>query len=337
MKTLSLIVATLLIAANSFAQRVVALHSSGTVTMFDATDPFVAAYTAAVAGDTIYLPGGAFTAPATLDKQLFIIGAGVHPDSTTATYPTVITNSFILGDNADNIHIEGIEFPSFNVSNNVAVNGFLIRRCKINTTCSFSGDLSNPSTGGAFIGNIIIGAINSHNLTNSIFANNLFQNYINASHSNSYENNVFIRVGNTTTYIFENCNNNTIANNVFVNNTIYLVAGIGNIIQNNLIEYSSPSFGTVPVLIGNYINVPHADILVNQTGTNLDFTHDYHLVSPATYLGADGTEVGIYGGNFTFKDGLVPMNPHIRSANISSTTNAAGELQIEIEVGAQDN
>lgn len=337
MKTITLIIIALAFTTFSYGQRVVALHSAGTVTMFDATSPLVAAYNASVTGDTIYLPGGAFTPPPLFDKGLVIIGAGVHPDSTTATYPTVITAGITLGENADNIHIEGIDMPSLGTANNVSVNNFLVRRCKINGAISLPGDLSNPILGSAFIGNILIGSIDINNMTNSICSNNLIQSRVQDSEANTFENNVVIYTGNTSYYVFEDCDNNVITNNVFVNNTYYLVAGTGNIIQNNLIEYSSPYFGTSPILIGNYLNVPHADILVNQTGSNLDFTQDYHLVSPATYLGADGSEVGIYGGTFPFKDGAVPMNPHIRSVSISPTTNAAGELSIDIIVGAQDN
>jgi hypothetical protein len=337
MKTITLIIIALAFTTFSYGQRVVALHSAGTVTMFDATSPLVAAYNASVTGDTIYLPGGAFTPPPVFDKGLVIIGAGVHPDSTTATFPTVITANVNLGENADNIHIEGIDMPYLGIGNNVSVNGFLIRRCKINGTVSFAGTLTNPITGSALIGNILIGGLNINNMTNSIVANNLIQGGINDSESNTFENNVFIYAGSPTYNVIEDCNNNTFSNNVFVNNSIYSISGTGNIFQYNVFENGSIGYGTAPVTIANYTGIAHADILVNQSGSNLDFTHDYHLVYPATYLGVDGSEVGIYGGTFPFKDGAVPMNPHIRTVSISPTTNAAGELSIDITVGAQDN
>jgi hypothetical protein len=336
MKTISLIIIALALTTFSFGQRVVALHSAGTVTMFDATSPLVAAYNASVTGDTIYLPGGAFTPPPVFDKGLVIIGAGVHPDSTIATFPTVITANVTLGENADNIHIEGIDMPYLTSASNVSINSFLIRRCKINNGVYLPGDLSNPTIGSAFIGNILIGNLRIGNMTNSIFSNNLIERNLEDSEANTFENNVFIYTGNTAYFIFEDSDNNVISSNVFVNNTAYLISGTGNIFQYNLIE-TTAGYGTAPISTGNYTGIPHGDILVNQTGSNLDFTHDYHLVSPATYLGSDGSEVGIYGGTFPFKDGAVPMNPHIRSVSISPTTNAAGELSIDITVGAQDN
>lgn len=68
-----------------------------------------------------------------------------------------------------------------------------------------------------------------------------------------------------------------------------------------------------------------------------NYAHNYHLKSPTTYLGTDGTEVGIYGGTFPYKEGSVPRNPHIQLKNIASKTDDNGSLQIEIQVEAQDN
>ena len=100
---------------------------------------------------------------------------------------------------------------------------------------------------------------------------------------------------------------------------------------------AAPGYGTSFTALNNYTNIPQANIFVNQTGTTFNYTHDYHLQAPTTYLGTDGTQVGIYGGTFPYKEGAVPLNPHIQLKNIAPTTDANGDLQIQIQVKAQDN
>ena len=56
-----------------------------------------------------------------------------------------------------------------------------------------------------------------------------------------------------------------------------------------------------------------------------------------TYLGDDGTEVGIYGGLVPFKEGAVPINPHISQKSIQTTTDSNGLLNIYFTVEAQQN
>ncbi len=79
------------------------------------------------------------------------------------------------------------------------------------------------------------------------------------------------------------------------------------------------------------------NFFVDQEGAVFDYTHDYHLQSPAQYVGTDGTQVGIYGGMHPFKEGSVPMIPHVISKSISHSIDAEGKLQVEIEVSAQDH
>ena len=77
--------------------------------------------------------------------------------------------------------------------------------------------------------------------------------------------------------------------------------------------------------------------MVNQSGGSFSYTHDYHLVSPTTYLGTDSTQVGIYGGIFPYKTAAVPLNPHISSQSIPMATDVNGMLNININVNAQDD
>ena len=81
----------------------------------------------------------------------------------------------------------------------------------------------------------------------------------------------------------------------------------------------------------NFLAVPQADIFVDQTGYIYNPDHNYQLQNDC------GTDIGIYGTAEPFKDGGVPNNPHIQINSIGSSTNAEGDLPINIKVAAQDN
>jgi len=97
------------------------------------------AITNAVAGDTLYLPGGGFTITTpTIDKALHWVGHGHYPDSTQATMQTRINTSLNFTGTCDNSSFEGIFFTSslsFGSSTDEAVN-IQIKRCRV------LGDLS---------------------------------------------------------------------------------------------------------------------------------------------------------------------------------------------------
>ena len=68
-----------------------------------------------------------------------------------------------------------------------------------------------------------------------------------------------------------------------------------------------------------------------KTMSSLPITEDYKLTTTAaaTYLGDDGTQVGVYGGTNPFD--LTPVNPQIKKFAVSSTTEN-GKLKVKINV-----
>lgn len=320
------------------AQRVVALHSTSGASMYSSTNPFVDAYNDAVDGDTIYLPGGAFTPPATIDKELTILGVGYHPDSTMATFPTLISSTVIIGENADNSHLEGMEFGyDVRTVNEASIENLIIKRCKINGNFKVEGSLTTPSTNFGIIETVFGSAVYGDNLTNSSFNNCFFTIQLIRSNSNVVKNSIFFRAGSSSSYVTTNSENTTYSNNIFVGSTGYVIDGTGNIVYNNIFVDDSPILGGSPITNGNYYDIPQVDIFVNQSGNAFDYAHDYHLQDPITFVGTDGSQVGVYGGVYPYKSGAVPFNPHIRFKNIAAQTDNNGELSIEIHVGAQNN
>jgi len=317
-----------------------ALHTASGVQIFNGSNAFINAHNAASSGDTIYLSGHTFTPPASFDKQLMIFGAGHYVDSTLATGKTFINGNVTLNENADLFYLEGVEITgNFTISTNHSVNNVIIKRCKINGTFNALGDLSNPTSNLSLIGNVLMNRLNLENIQNSLLSNNIISNTFQGSNGNMISNNIIMGFiwGSTMDYLFFG-SNNTLTNNIILWEGYNAnVNGSGNIFNNNLYVEPTPDYGATATSIGNYTGILQTTIFVNQTGNTFDYAHDYHLQAPTTYLGTDGTEVGIYGGTFPYKEGAVPHNPHIQLKNIAPTTNANGDLQIQIQVGAQED
>ena len=65
---------------------------------------------------------------------------------------------------------------------------------------------------------------------------------------------------------------------------------------------------------------------------NITIFADYHLLPDvaATYLGSDGTQIGIYGGPMPFDPRI--LNPSIGHITVGGQTNDQGQLPVTIEV-----
>jgi hypothetical protein len=328
------------IAATSFvasAQKV-ALHSGGNVSIFTGTNALVNAYNQALNGDTIYLPGGGFTAPTSVNKKLYIYGTGHYPDSTQATGKTFWNGNLNFGVDADQFTIEGVEitgnveFPLNGVVDNVT-----IACCKINGEFIMQGTFVTPSNNLILYNNVMGKNINLGNAQNALVVNNIIGKGVYSSKGNSFFNNVFIEKSPVGFYEhFAGCDNNQIHNNIFYVPSSYGENGNNNDFRNNLYT-NTEGLGTNPTSIGNYFNVAQPSIFVNVSSTTFSYTANYHLQNPATYLGTDGSQIGIYGGvYFPYKEGAVPSNPHFQFQNIAPST-SNGMLNVQIKATAQDN
>jgi hypothetical protein len=327
------------------AQKVVALHSATNGTQyFDGTTALQDAYDAAVATDTIYLPGGTLTPPSLFDKQLTIFGAGHHPDATTATFRTTLSGSVTLGENADGFHLEGV-FISGDLrlgnSNDISVNDITIKRCRWSSLTAPGTSETNTSNNNIFVENTILKLNECRNLRSSSFFNNIIETYTGYELYDLYfVNNVFIHSDTggsiTPTHTAYNC---VFQNNIFLHEGNIILGGADNTLENNIVCYTGPylSLGTDPTTVNTYI-MNRAEVLVDQTGNAFDYAHDYHLQpGAAANLGTDDTETGIYGGVYAWKEYSIPTNPHIISKTISGASDSSGNIQVDINVQAQSN
>ncbi|HON52039.1 MAG TPA: right-handed parallel beta-helix repeat-containing protein [Bacteroidales bacterium] len=327
--------------STGYAQTRVMLHHAGTVTAYSGINAFVAANTAAVNGDTIYLSGGFFTS-ATISKKLVVIGTGVFPDSTSATGISRLTSTLSLAAGSDSTIIEGLYIDgNINFAANTAIKDVLIRRNEFNELNITGSSRNNLRT--IINQNIIKGPVSVENADALIFANNIFHHHMyNVSNALIEHNNIITSAG-SWSVLLNGISDCLIKNNIFKISFGYaasFLSGNNNVFQNNILNFAL-SGGTQTY--SNNLQVHSDSIFVNDiTPYTINYGSNYHirpyLYTTASTYATDGTEVGIYGGSeqFKFKEALVPRNPHIISKEIDQTTSADGKLRVKIKVSAQN-
>ncbi|MCX7861862.1 MAG: hypothetical protein N2449_02575, partial [Bacteroidales bacterium] len=218
----------------------------------------------------------------------------------------------------------------------------IIRRCMIVGALVLNGNRTTPSLYNTIEQNVILNYVDLSNTKQLILRNNIFQDRVYHAYEALISNNIFLRsphvpwIGGVPLF---NVDNSIISNNVFYSvspnygNVVFHYCE-NNTIQNNLF-ITTPNY-TSNIAMGNFHDVAQSSIFVNCTSDNFNYSFNYHLQSPTTYLGTDGTQVGIYGGSVPWKEGSVPKIPHIIEKNIAPQTDSNGMLQIQIKVAAQN-
>lgn len=309
-----------------FAQQtlVATLTHGEEVTMFYGTYAYRDAMAAAVDGDVINLSGGGFQA-CTINKAVSIRGTGVD-----AAQPTFIINDFdinIPAETTGRLTMEGLR-----VSNTMYIRGTL--------------------TNAYFLNNIIAEYYTSKNsiAKNSIFVNCNVQGFYvtygtsQAQFLNSYIGWYYTNGNSAATACFVNCvirpdegyRANDILNSTLINSCLVFTT------SNSYTSFALPSstsatncvaigcgtnaFGNLKASINNK-SVADMSFFVDS-----DYMNDLTDEAKATYLGTDGTPVGMYGGPMPYD--LTPTYPQITKMNVASKTTADGKLSVDIEVSA---
>lgn len=332
MKKLVIILLTLVAATgSSFGQNLIAVQNGGEPTFYQQVDDVIVN---AQDGDTIYIPGGTWVVTKPITKRLHLAGVGHNPDATDATFATTLAHTFTLADGANNGSLTGLFIRDGFNSSNATVTSYTVSRCRIANNLSFSSKNSNFM----FFENILEGSISS-TITGTEFASNFSfsNNFIGYFYGGNYPNNSVYK-NNIFTYsaYFISTQYSLFENNIFV---YFNLSGILNsTFKNNL--FVAPVVFPVGTNVGsnNIDGQEESTIFVNQEGANFNYAHDYHLQtsSPGKNAGTDGTDVGIYGGIYPWKEGSIPFNPHFETIQISPKTDDNGNLNVNIKVVAQE-
>jgi hypothetical protein len=312
-----------------------------------------AAVEAAVDGDNIYVPGGSFVVNAlVINKRLNIIGAGHVPDSTRATGSTLVHGNIHFAPGSDFSTIQGIFFSnivhlghstggnvanilisrcnmeqlifgSYSNSGNMGANNIHVKECIIRSVM-YCNDSQNHVVDNCIIGQSVNNINGGFTFNNCIFLYNPGSNYnLYAVNAAIFNNSIFAETRRSGLIW-----SNSLSPSSF-NHCIFAFAATEDY-GTNYGAYFNNCIGNVPDILGLYTNV-----LVNK----FDYTYDFHLAENSVAIGAgiNGTDCGIYGGINPYKEGAVPMNPHIQAISIPSTTDGEGKLQISVKVKAQNN
>ncbi len=310
-------------------------------------------------GDFIYLSGGVYSFSNPISKGVNIIGAGHYPDSTLATGFTTINTDIIIAKGAHNLYLEGlfitgnISFKTLERSDNV-----VIKRCNVNNItfngghfAQFAAD-STHCNNVKIIHNVIRGSMDFGGAQNPTVSGNIINGgFSYVTHGAMFENNIMLYSGNG--HIMEDMRDATFKNNIFKAAYDLTYPGYAcyngpcgswnNTLLNNIFTSDS---ATVKIYNGMSVTVQKCkygvnlnSLFVKQSGSAFNYNDDYHIKtsSPAYNAGTDGKNPGIYGSDNPYKEGAVPINPHISFKKVAPNSSSDSKLNINIKVKAQSN
>ena len=327
------------------AQKTIAVQSNGNATFF--TD-WASAWAATQDGDTIYLPGGTFnTGNIIIDRKVTIIGVGHDHTQTHDGLFSHLNGNINLVEGSDFTLLHGFQFTNlfFNTISwvNQDVSNVTVSRCRITNTVYLG--YSSPSLAEhiLFEENVIGGAIYGRSAQNIQFVKNIIDNRVFDFNGYAvFTNNIFsYYYSSSIGYApLQQMYNVLFQNNIFRTTAYPLNASENNLLQNNIFAANmTPDPQTdLNTWIGNFFNQPMADVFVNFTAGGFNPDNDYHLL-PATVgidAATDGFDIGIYGTAVPYKDGAVPFNPQITFEQVSGQTDDEGNIEVQINVSAQE-
>ena len=315
---------------------VATLTHNGDMTVFYGSDALSQAHSAAENGDVITLSPGSFTG-ITITKAVTLRGAGddtQHYDNLTR----IIDKRMVLSvdSTSDKLKVENICFESGIRSSNMIGGHF---------SCCSINNMSMSSTRGVIFEHCkLLGATLIYLGCNNSFIScvldtlsNKVSDYVSDLNTLPYENSstsslsncIIIRTG----AFYEDYDGYyRLANSSFLN---CIFVGSDAIDSSNKLDYcliandsqidGITGFGNMTLNLNDI-----SEVFENYSST-FTYTSDYHLSSfGATFLGSDGKQVGIYGGDVPFS--RLYNYPVITKCEVGQRTDNNGMLTVDIEV-----
>ena len=302
------------------------LQHGDTETIFIGNTGLAKAYEAAVDGDVIILSQGVFEPMNNMSKALTIYGAGFEDNAETNTATTTINGTVRLGDGSDTefdgIHIEGVKING-PLGLNSQLKNLTIQRCSIVNNIEFNHNTENVTIRQCYILGHILG---QGKLANGLLISNC---YI-TNNINKFSVNSFVHIDHSYMGHMYSYRDREYAQFLWTNSIIDKLSGdmpSGKAaIVKNCIFFQKYWYDDVN-LENCYLLSSIADILAD--GENADYspTRTFELKDPTTYVGTDGTPIGLSGGAGWNK---VPSNPYVSKVN---TTLSGTQLNVTYEAG----
>ena len=302
------------------------LQHGDTETIFIGNTGLAKAYEAAVDGDVIILSQGVFEPINNISKVLTIYGAGFEDNAETNTATTTINGTVKLGDGSDTefdgIHIEGVKING-PLGLNSQLKNLTIQRCSIVNNIEFNHNTENVTIRQCYILGHILG---QGKLANGLLISNC---YI-TNNINKFSVNSFVHIDHSYMGHMYSYRDREFAQFLWTNSIINklsgdMPSGFAAIVK-NCIFFADNYYNDVN-LENCYRLSSIADIFAD--GENADYspTRTFELKDPTTYVGTDGTPIGLSGGAGWNK---VPSNPYVSKVN---TTLSGTQLNVTYEAG----
>lgn len=323
------------------------LNHEGAVSIFYGVSALSDALDAATHGDKITLSAGRFNA-ANITKAVTLYGAGMEEDSIRKTFPTIIAGTF-------KIHIpeqvqQKLTLEGIRCNNKINIRGMLqdatFQKCRLSSisdsdSAQYSSNVSNLTLVNCrdealnFSNNSSAATINC---INSVIGNP--KNKKNTSFSVEFTNCIVYGHDASSTYslynsVFSNCIvycDLFYSGGVYSGTDYYFILDSSNLAYNSVC--SSGGSGSIFKNISNSSTILNQDLSNGKDAKMFKTGSYYELTDEAKvqYVGGDGTEMGIYGGELPFSS--AELAPQIVKCNIGGKTTTDGKLNVELEIEA---
>ena len=324
---LSLMVLCCAIVAKSQNDQLTAtLQHGDDVSVFTGKGAYAAALDSAANGDIITLSAGTFSAAA-ITKSVSIFGAGFERDAEAGTDITCIygkTNIGLSGETVTDINIEGVFFDGNVINlgpekNDAPIVGLRFAKVKFNRDINTYSDVTNANFDQCLFMNI---TQRGYPDANQIVADNWLYNNCYIGGNMSYFRNGSIKIDhcivNGSPYTFNSTTVPVLCTNSIFTNNVGLPAG-------SIPQYCSFTSGYSTGV--NCYSINASAIFSDANNADYTINRTFELKEPDTYVGNDGTPIGIIGGNGWSK---VPSTPVVKSLKLSvsgKTLNVEYEAQ----------
>lgn len=348
MKKLFLSMVALVVATMSFAQGslLATLSHEGEISVYYGTSALKVAYNAAANGDVITLSSGQFNA-VNISKAITLRGAGMSmsTDSINAHEATIIQGEFTITQaNTLNgrITMEGLyfnqgikyaetlknaqflkcRFLNFIAENNAVITNTSFIHCRF---CK--GYTQKANSNASFINSIV--CCPDGPATSSVEFYNCFVKFDNQSSFGAYANSI-------NNALYKNCIIQVINRSYPIPSNCTAYNCIGLTSDNMFDDIKGKNSTNKFVSDITKVFKTYAITAENGWGSYIKDSDSFELTATAAriYLGTDGTQVGIYGGNLPYDEN--PTIPLITKCNVASKSTADGKLSVDIEVKAAE-
>ena len=282
------------------------LQHGDETSIFTGVDALVSACNAAQSGDVITLSAGTFNLNRALPKSISIYGAGFEKDEITNTNVTTVCNNDLWTSISDgDLHLEGLYFNKtiriYDFEGDENIENFSMAKCYVPgnieiqarisnsqiSQCVVTGSISGLDAQNVLISNCWIGGTVWFNTDNSAVINNSIITGFQGS-ANTWRNCIFTGYGQYQSY------------------------GSG-LAFNCILRSDVAGWQSYGLQLTDCYTVPCSEIFADGTDAAYAATRTFELQQPIVWLGTDGTEAGIRGGNGWSK---VPATPVVKNLQL---------------------